>query len=99
MKLDLKKLALDLDGKDALKAPTSLATILSEWLVSSPKGNALKYLDWAVELRKEGGIVVSNHEDYDVLYEFVSTVPAPALFRGLICREMKNQREAQGAFK
>lgn len=97
MKLDLNKLPVDLDSSTPFK--DTLAKILADWLKSSPKGDALKFLDWAMSLFREGSLTLSSQVDYEELYNFVSTVPAWAMLRGQIQREMKNQRESQSAFK
>lgn len=47
-----------------------LSMVLAEMLKTSQKGDAIKYLDWAIDLAQKGKIEVDN-SDYDSLMTFI----------------------------
>ncbi len=69
MVLDLNKPIEDLDGKP-MEGPT-LAKLLSERLANSNKGPAIKFLEWAITLRKEGKVNIDSSDLTDHLKKFV----------------------------
>ncbi len=68
IKLDLNK---DLETIDGLPVGNiNMAKIVADRLFSSPDGDALKYLDWALTLQRTGVLTVDS-SDYDHLLNFV----------------------------
>ncbi|HVY69677.1 MAG TPA: hypothetical protein VHH73_07085 [Verrucomicrobiae bacterium] len=83
--LDLNKPLREVDGSEAGADPLSkwLATMLK----SSRSGDAVKYLDWAIELTKSGKLELDT-ADFDHLRDFVkndSTIVA--LVKGQLLKE------------
>lgn len=60
---------LDLDGV-AIPNNVTLANVLAGALIASTSGPAIKYLDWAIDLKLKGEISVDN-ADRDAIKAFV----------------------------
>jgi hypothetical protein len=89
-KIDLQKPLLELDGSDSKGDP--LAKWLANMLKVSRTGDAIKYLDWAIELTKSG-VLELDDSDYDALKQFIkedSTVVN--LVKGQLLREFLNAK-------
>lgn len=66
--LHLSGPVLDLDGNPVPNI--TLANVLAGALISSTTGPAIKYLDWALDLKLKGEITVDN-ADRDAIKAFV----------------------------
>lgn len=91
IKIDLNKPVLDLSESGAEKGlqPTNqkLSHVLGQMLKASTEGDALKYLDWAIELYQSGAIEV-DQSDLELLTNFVkNNRQAWALVKGQLLRE------------
>ena len=83
--LDLNKPLRELDGSEA--GPDPLSKWLATMLESSRSGDAVKYLDWAIDLTKNGKLELDT-ADFDHLRDFVkadSTIVA--LVKGQLLKE------------
>jgi hypothetical protein len=91
--LDLKPvMEQGADGK-ATEKETSLARFLANALISSQKGDAIKYLDWAISLNGKGEIQVDD-SDFSSLRTFVlENQMYTNLVKAQILRRMDSQRE------
>jgi hypothetical protein len=88
MKLDLTKKLEELDGT---KTADTLARVCAQMLKSSPRGDALQYLDWALELWRTGVIEGLTESQAAEIMSVVQGAQAWALARGQIIREIKAQ--------
>jgi hypothetical protein len=70
IRLDLNKELLTLEGVTIPEL--NMAKIVADRLFTSGEGDALKYLDWALTLQKEGVITIDS-SDYDSLLSFLKT--------------------------
>ncbi|MCL5099267.1 MAG: hypothetical protein M1608_17380 [Candidatus Omnitrophica bacterium] len=99
IRLNLNQPVMDLSAdegaEDGLK-PTDqkLSHTLGTMLKTSPEGDALKYLCWAIDLYKDGGIEV-DQADFDHLQTFIkNNKTAWALVRGQLLQVMNAAKEA-----
>lgn len=93
MKLNLSKLAVDIDLK-TIEPKTSLGRVLANQLASSTTGDPLKFWDWAVVLAKERPEIELDAADWQVIQEFVKTSPGMNnLAKGQILRELNEQNK------
>lgn len=67
-KVDLNKAIKDLDGKEI--EGSNLAKLVAQMLVSTNKGDALKYMAWAIKLHA-GEALELDPTDKDVLKNFI----------------------------
>lgn len=67
-KVDLNKAIKDLDGKEI--EGSNLGKLVAQMLVSSNKGDALKYMAWAMKLHA-GETIELDPTDKDVLKNFI----------------------------
>lgn len=68
IKLNLKKELVTLDGQAVPEI--NMAKIVADRLFTSGDGDALKYLDWALTLQRDGEISIDS-SDYDNLLNFL----------------------------
>lgn len=59
----------DLDGKEV--QGTNLGKLVAGLLVSQPKGDVLKFYDWALKFNK-GEVVTVDRSDYEKLKAFIT---------------------------
>lgn len=91
--LDLNRPVLDTsddpDAVDGLKpTPEKLSRVMATILKQDTAGDALKYLDWAIDLHRTGRITV-DAADLDHLTDFVSNHKGVwALVRGQLRRAL-----------
>jgi hypothetical protein len=67
-KIDLNKAVTDLDGKEI--EGSNLGKIVAQMLVSSSKGDALKYMAWALKLHA-GESLELDPSDVETLKNFI----------------------------
>jgi hypothetical protein len=67
-KIDLNKAITDLDGKNI--EGSNLGKLVAQMLVSSSKGDALKYMSWALKLHA-GESLELDPSDVETLKNFV----------------------------
>lgn len=67
-KIDLNKAIKDLDGKEI--ADSNLGKLVAQMLVTSNKGDALKYMAWAMKLHA-GETLELDPTDKEVLKNFI----------------------------
>lgn len=83
---------VDQDNKPTSKE-TSLARVLANQLVSSQKGDAIKYLDWAISLFGTGEITVDD-SDFTTIRTFVSELQTlNNLVKGQLIRKLDEQKK------
>ena len=68
LKIDLNKAITDLDGKEI--EGSNLGKLVAQMLVSASKGDALKYMSWALKLHN-GEILELDPTDKDLLKGFI----------------------------
>jgi len=68
LKIDLNKAIKDLDGKEI--EGSNLGKLVAQMLVSASKGDALKYMSWALKLHNGEGLEL-DPTDKDVLKNFI----------------------------
>jgi hypothetical protein len=68
MRITLNKNFVDIDGVEVPGA--SMSKMLADRLFTSQKGDAVKYLDWALTLHREGYIDLDN-SDYQHVNDFI----------------------------
>lgn len=101
--LKLSHPIIDLDGnviqpKDQtgknIGEPLTLGSVLAGSLVSGSKGDALKFFDWALSLKKTGEIQVDD-SDFNTLKEFVTNNDGISILaKAQILRAMTNESQA-----
>lgn len=91
MQIDLNKPLTDLDGTETGE---KLNRVLADILKRSPSGDAIKILDWAIDLWKVGKITIDS-SDFEVIRACVNQSQTWALAKAQILREMAAQKEAQ----
>lgn len=69
MKLDLSKNVTDLDGKE-IDPPKNVSKLLAEAMAYTNKGPAVKYVGWAIDLKKHGHVEIDKSDMTDVLKKF-----------------------------
>lgn len=90
-RIDLDKPLLDLDQNPLPEA--NMGKHVAKSLVSSPDGDAIKYLDWAIDLQKNG-VIETDSADLDTLQTHVKNArDLTVLAKGQILKEIKAQRE------
>lgn len=90
--LDLNQKLADLDGNPI--EGQLLGEAVSNRLVSVSRGNAIKYLDWAIALHK-GKKLELDQADYQELYKFVEDQPdLTILAKGQIIKLMLASKDA-----
>ena len=67
-KIDLNKAIADLDGKEI--EGSNLGKLVAQMLVSASKGDALKFMSWALKLHA-GEVLELDPTDKDVLKGFI----------------------------
>ena len=67
-KIDLNKAITDLDGKEI--EGSNLGKLVAQMLVSASKGDALKFMSWALKLHA-GEVLELDPTDKDVLKGFI----------------------------
>lgn len=67
-KIDLNKAIKDLDGKEI--EGSNLGKLVAQMLASANKGDALKYMSWALKLH-EGKSIELDPSDLETLKNFV----------------------------
>ena len=67
-KIDLNKAITDLDGKEI--EGSNLGKLVAQMLVSASKGDALKFMSWALKLHA-GEVLELDPTDKDVLKTFI----------------------------
>lgn len=89
IRLDLNKELITLDG---ITLDINMAKIVADRLFTAGDGDALKYLDWALTLQKEGVITVDS-SDYDNLLNFLkSSKTIQAGYKGQILKAVLQAR-------
>jgi len=67
-KIDLNKAITDLDGKDI--EGSNLGKLVAQMLVSASKGDALKYMAWALKFHN-GESIELDPTDFEILKNFI----------------------------
>ena len=84
--LNLNKPLLDLDNAPVEKV--TIGELLAQQLISSPEGDALKFLDWAITL-KQGKTLHLDSSDKQTLESFVKGLKTLTnLGKGRILQEL-----------
>lgn len=92
MKLNLDKPFTGLDGE--LIEDSNLGKTLADFLAKLSKGDAVKYLEWAIALHNKKPIEVDK-SDYDTLIsEIKRTELLQNLVKGQFLNELRDQKDA-----
>ena len=84
--LDLNKPLLDLDSKPV--EGVTIGVLLAQQLISSPKGDALQFLDWAITL-KQGKALQLDTSNQKTLEDFIKSLETLTnLGKGRILQEI-----------
>jgi len=93
MKLDLNKPILNLEGIE-LEGVT-MAKVVANALANAGQGDAIKFLDWALQLHK-GQVLELDKSDFDTLKNFVQNAQGlTVLAKGRILPEIQAQKDSQ----
>ncbi len=80
--------------KGANDQPIPLAKPLSNILKAAQAGDALKYLDWAIDLAKTGKLEL-DESDFETLHKFVKDhQQSQVILRGQLLRAMNDAKDA-----
>lgn len=90
IKLSLNKPLLDLDEK-AVEPEQKLSKLLAEALAYANQGPALKYLEWAIKLKRDGVVELDSNDLNEVLKKFVEGCQTLTnLVKGQLLREVNS---------
>lgn len=92
--IDLNKPILDLDGNPVQEGMT-LGKALAAQLAHSGKGNAIKFMDWALSLHR-GETIQVDDSDYTTLTKFVEDSELRAFVKAPILRAMIEAKDSKG---
>ena len=89
MKLDLTGNFVDLEGKDT---ENKMGQTLAHMLASSPKGDPIKFYDWAMSLFRVGEIEI-DESDRKTLEKFINDSGASVAIKGQLLKVLDSIKE------
>lgn len=89
MELNLNKKFVNLDGTDADDKSPTLGQIVAQVLANQTRGNAIKYLDWALALHQNKPINLDDADLNTLTAVIESSEALPALSKGQILKALK----------